>query len=99
MKIPNCRFLFGSPFLRLNLQFAFFNFHFAIQDFALEKYRLANSRNVGQFGPVVCPPRCWRKANSPAMSAVSIGGNSVVPRSFLPKSLNTGPAATAAMKL
>src|SRR4029453_2576094 len=32
---------------------------------------------------------------SPSTSAVSIGGNSVVPRSFLPRSRYTGPAPAA----
>src|SRR5262245_14543025 len=47
-------------------------------------WRSAKARNVGQLGPVVWPPRCWRKAISPSISAVSTGGNSAVPRSFLP---------------
>src|SRR5262245_173379 len=50
------------------------------------KYRAANSRNTGQFGPGVWPDECWRNAMSPVMTAVSICGNSVVPRSFLPSS-------------
>jgi len=54
------------------------------------KYRLANVMNVGQFGVSVCPPLCWRNATSPSISAVSIGGNSVVPISLLPSSLYTG---------
>ena len=29
---------------------------------------------MGQFGAGVWPPLCWRKATSPSMSAVSIGG-------------------------
>ena len=33
------------------------------------RYRSANFRNVGQFGPVVWPPACWRKAMSPSISA------------------------------
>src|SRR5437588_3960389 len=36
---------------------------------------------------------------SPSINGVSKGGNSVVPKSFLPKSLYTGPAATAAMNM
>src|SRR5215831_1089816 len=63
------------------------------------KYLLANSIKVGQFGPVVCPPLCWRKAMSPSVRVVSIGGYSLAPRSFLPSSTYTGPAATAAMNM
>src|SRR6185312_8805405 len=60
------------------------------------KYRSANDRNVGQFGPAVCPPLCWRKAKSPFTRGVSVGGNSAVPRSFLPRRRYTGPAPTSA---
>ncbi len=62
-------------------------------------YRPANSRNVGQFGPVVCPPLCCRQASSPSTMGISTSGNSAVPRSFLPSRRYTGPAATAAWKL
>src|SRR5690606_24754625 len=48
------------------------------------KYLLANCRNVGQFGPGVCPSACWRNARSPSINAVSIGGNSFVPRPRFP---------------
>src|SRR5690606_1601503 len=48
-------------------------------------YRSAQSRKVGQFGPVVCPPACWRKAISPSTRGVSMGGKVEVPRSFLPR--------------
>lgn len=50
------------------------------------RYRPAKSRKKGQFGPGVCPNWCWRKARSPSTSPVCIGGNAVVPRSFLPSS-------------
>jgi hypothetical protein len=37
---------------------------------------------MGQFGPGVCPPECCRKAMSPSISAVSMGGKVVVRISF-----------------
>src|SRR5262245_27796169 len=52
------------------------------RDVGASMYLLANARNAGQLGPVVWPPLCWRKAISPSISGVSIGGISVVPRSF-----------------
>ena len=58
-----------------------------LTDHFASKYRSAYFRNVGQFGPVVWPPACWRKAISPSTSAVSCLGNSLVPRSLLAQQL------------
>lgn len=60
------------------------------------KYFSANLMKVGQLGRVGCPPKCCLKAMSPLVNGVPIGGITVVPKSFLPRSLYTGPAATAA---
>src|SRR4029077_1427354 len=60
-------------------------FHFAFAEVDSDFiYLLAKFKNVGQFGAGVCPPLCWRKAMSPSIKAVSIAGNSAVPRSFFP---------------
>jgi hypothetical protein len=63
------------------------------------KYLAAKSIKYGQLGASVWPPLCWRKAISPLVNVVSTGGNSVVPKSFLPNSLYTGPAAAAAINM
>jgi hypothetical protein len=34
----------------------------------------AQVRKVGQFGPVVWPPLCWRKVALASISAASMGG-------------------------
>src|ERR1039458_3145917 len=86
-------------FRRLVLVFMFqIYFDPAGADAAL-MYLPANFRKVGQFGASVCPPLCWRKAISPATKAVSIGGKLVVPKSFLPSSVRTGPAAAPPMDI
>ncbi len=51
------------------------------------KYLDANSIKYDQLGPVVCPPLCCLNAISPSVNVVSMGGNSVVPKSFFPSSL------------